>query len=159
MRYAWDWFSYHASQRLTAFNFFLVLLGALLVGYVQAVVHDLPALGAALATFGVVVSAAFWAMDVRNAELVECGRVALDGLEPSLSMRIRADDDSRTFLPIVLRGQVERRIYARLTRDEHHKQRRQRFYTHSFWLRNVLMLVGVCSALAALWAILGYPGN
>jgi hypothetical protein len=35
--YAWDWFKYHASQRLTAFNFFLIMVGFLLVGYAHAI--------------------------------------------------------------------------------------------------------------------------
>ncbi len=34
--YAWKWFEYHAGQRLVAFNFLLVLMGALSVGYYKA---------------------------------------------------------------------------------------------------------------------------
>lgn len=33
--YAWDWFAYHAGQRLTTFNFFLVIVGVLTVGLVK----------------------------------------------------------------------------------------------------------------------------
>lgn len=32
-KYAWDWFSYHAAQRLTTFRFFLIIIGVVVVGY------------------------------------------------------------------------------------------------------------------------------
>jgi hypothetical protein len=158
MTYAWEWFAYHASQRLTAFNFFLVMLGALLVGYVQAVEHELRGLGAVLGATGILVSAASWAMDVRNAELVECGRRALDELESGLRMSIRSQDEKRACLEHVLRGRVERKVYLTLMHNESRASRRKRFYTHSFWLRNTLCAVGCGSGLAMIWAVLGFPG-
>jgi hypothetical protein len=112
--YAWNWFAYHAGQRLTAFNFFLIVLGAVLVGYVQAVTNDLQALGIVLGLFGVLVSVAFWVIDVRNTELVACGRAALDVIERSLSISIREDDQNRSRLAEVIRGPIETRVFERL---------------------------------------------
>lgn len=156
--YAWNWFSYHAGQRLTAFNFFLVILGAVLVGYVQAITNDLQALGVVLGLFGLLVSLAFWAIDVRNAELVACGRAALDKLEGSLSINIRADDHERARLGEVIQGPLETRVYKWLTSDQSSRQPRLRLYTHTFWLRNVLVAAGVLSAAAFLWAAFAFPG-
>jgi len=36
LKYAWDWFNYHATQRLTAFRFFLIMLTAITGGYITA---------------------------------------------------------------------------------------------------------------------------
>src|SRR5258708_34054824 len=40
LTYAWNWFAYHASQRLQAFNFFLLILAALATGYLTALDKD-----------------------------------------------------------------------------------------------------------------------
>jgi hypothetical protein len=158
-QYAWNWFSYHASQRLTAFNFFLVLLGAILVGYSQAASHDVKVLGAALGLFGALVSAAFWVMDVRNTELVQCGRAALDQLEdsPVLHVRIRHSDGSRVYLKDVIYGPVTGRMFA--AADNGFPQFTSRVFTHSFWLRSVMMSVGLASLVATGWALFGFPGR
>lgn len=34
-KYAWDWFSYHAAQRLIAFRYFLLIIGAISLGYLK----------------------------------------------------------------------------------------------------------------------------
>jgi hypothetical protein len=36
LTYAWNWFQYHAGQRLTAFNFFLVMRSARVRGYLRS---------------------------------------------------------------------------------------------------------------------------
>jgi hypothetical protein len=78
--YAWKWFEYHASQRLVAYNFLLVLMGALSLAYYTAFRDkDLYALVAGL--FGALVSCAFLNIDRRNEQLVERGRAALRELE------------------------------------------------------------------------------
>jgi hypothetical protein len=114
--YAWGWFAYHAGQRLTAFNFFVVVLGAILVAYVQAADAHLRGLGVALGIVGILISLAFWVIDVRNTELVICGRAALDALEarPNMSITIRADDRDRKWLKSTLQGPVEGAIFSGL---------------------------------------------
>lgn len=148
-KYAWDWFSYHAQQRLTAFNFFLILMGAVVVSYTQAVNHDLQAFGVALGGLGAFVAVAFWAMEVRNEELVYCGRTALDVLEKKLEVAIRSDDEQRSHLAEAMRGSVEARIYRHLNPRE---------LAHRTWLRRVIAVMGVLSLLAACWAALDFPG-
>ena len=84
--YAWNWFSYHAAQRLIAFRFYLIIIGA--VGWLffkegTAVTYlDNPLLGVSL----FVVSLFFYLLEVRNNQLVNCGREALDELEKDLEL-------------------------------------------------------------------------
>lgn len=72
--YAWGWFQYHAAQRLTSFNFFLIIVGFVLVGFAQAIDKQWDAFGVGLGLLGVVVAAGFLALDIRNAELVFRGQ-------------------------------------------------------------------------------------
>ncbi len=106
MKYAWDWFQYHADQRLKAFNFFLVVVGVFLAVYGAAVKEGLAnpptgATGAAqrlavlVAGCGVLIAFAFLLIELRNTELVDCGRKWLDYLEKQIGMSIREDDDGR----------------------------------------------------------------
>jgi len=148
-KYAWDWFSYHARQRLMAFNFFLVLIGAVVVGYTQAVNEHIRALGVGLGFLGAFVSVGFWVMDVRNEELVNCGRAALDKMEKQLRLTIREDDHKRVRLPEALQGPAGTRIRQYLAPS---------IFTHRTWLRAVITGMGLLSAIAGLWALIGFPG-
>lgn len=90
--YAWGWFQYHASQRLTAFNFFLVIVGFLLVGYAQAILNRWDAFGVGLGVIGMCISIGFLALDVRNRELVNLGKATLKTLESTIGVSLCADD-------------------------------------------------------------------
>jgi hypothetical protein len=90
--YAWGWFQYHASQRLTAFNFFLVIVGFLLVGYAQAILNRWDAFGVGLGVIGLCISIGFFALDVRNRELVNLGRDALRTLEETIGASLCEGD-------------------------------------------------------------------
>ncbi|MFZ3148360.1 MAG: hypothetical protein WA137_04905 [Methanothrix sp.] len=113
INYAWNWFEYHASQRFASFNYFLILIGVVVVGYLKCI--ELAgksqygmeqvgmakiwwALASAIAIFGIIISIAFWFLDIRNEELVNCGRNALELLEQSLGLEIRIDDTNRNCL-------------------------------------------------------------
>lgn len=110
LKYAWDWFEYHARQRMTAFNFFLILIGLVVAGYLKCV--ELAEGGeaqsiaggtwwffaSAIGFFGALISVAFWFLDIRNAELVNCGRNTLIELEENMGISIRKDDESRRYL-------------------------------------------------------------
>lgn len=151
LRYAWDWFQYHAGQRLTAFNFFLILMGAVLVGYANAATGDSPVLGVTVAAIGLVVSAGFLAMDLRNAELVQYGRDALEDLEtryPTLP-QIRTGDAQRKALETAMKG------WWVVPSSCQGKAR----VTHGYWLRRIIILFGIISILGLGWAVAGFPGN
>lgn len=115
--FAWNWFQYHASQRLTSFNFFLVIVGLLLVGYAQAVGHSWDGFGVALGMLGALVAAGFLALDVRNDELVQCGLVALEELDGST--RLIRENKRRCQLPAAFgEGRLGSGLYGGIKRTK-----------------------------------------
>jgi hypothetical protein len=95
LKYAWNWFAYHASQRLQAFNFFLLILAALATGYLTALDKDYGLLQIAIGVAGILISFAFLALDFRNEQLVTDGRHALRQLERALGTEIHRSDYDR----------------------------------------------------------------
>jgi hypothetical protein len=154
--YAWNWFQYHAAQRLTAFNFFLVLVGFLLVAYAQAVHYGWGAVGCALGLLGALVSFAFWALDVRNEELIQCGWAALTELEKDAPLNIVAECDDRTHLKTALgRSPLGIGLFgARMTGTS----KRVRLFKHRTWLRLIMAAVGIAFSVGTVWAMVGFPG-
>jgi hypothetical protein len=95
LTYAWNWFNYHAQQRLTAFHYFLIIVGFLMAGYITCLDKTLKLLQAVIGFVGIVISLAFWALDIRNGQLVDDGRDALRKLERALDMDIHRMDYDR----------------------------------------------------------------
>jgi hypothetical protein len=81
--YAWDWFEYHAGQRLTAFRFFLVFLAGLVIGFSTGLKDGNTYFAQVVGWFGAFVSLAFLILEIRNEQLVNVGRNALLDLEQS----------------------------------------------------------------------------
>ena len=79
--YSWQWFEYHASQRLTMFRFYLVFFGILVVGYSKAVNAGDFLFARIDSGFGAFISVVFLVLEIRNEQLVNLGRTALRQLE------------------------------------------------------------------------------
>ena len=146
------------AQRFTAFNYFLILTGVVVVGYLKCV--ELAgksqsgmeqagmaiiwwALASAIAFFGLIVSIAFWFLDIRNEELVNCGRNALELLERSLGLEIRIDDTNRNCLD---------KSQDRLSRSLPISWIKY-LSSHHIWLRVIMLLSATVFTGAALCAI------
>jgi hypothetical protein len=125
MDYAWGWFSYHAGQRFAAFNFFVVLVGAVAVAYANAETHRSDVLGAGVASLGGFLAFALLMIDFRNAQLVDCGRVELVKVEEGLDISIATAAQERSHSLI----------------------------SHSLWFRAILVVSVGSSILAAIWAL------
>ena len=90
--YAWDHFAYHAGQRQTVFNYFVLLLGGCVAAY-SATMGESGAeyhyfrifLGVVLALASLV----FWRLDQRNARLVKISEDALKDLEAQMAKEIK----------------------------------------------------------------------
>ena len=90
--YAWDHFAYHAQQRQTVFNFFLLVVGGCVAAY-SAMIGESGTeysyfrsfLGAVLA----LASLLFWRLDQRNARLVNVSEEALKKLEARMADEIK----------------------------------------------------------------------
>lgn len=147
-KYAWDWFSYHATQRLNAFHFFLIITGFVIVGYSKSI--ELGQKGAwfgfLLGLFGALTSIAFWFLDIRNEELVNCGRQALDELEEQVGRKIRKSDEDRTYLERSL-DPLSRLIPKCLLEPT---------LKHRFWFRLIMLATAVGFVVAAIYALRGF---
>lgn len=148
LTYAWNWFSYHAQQRLTAFHYFLIIVGFLIAGYITSLENDLYVVQAILGLVGVLISIAFLALDVRNTQLVDDGRDALRKIEKALNMETgihRADY-----------GRAKKALLRELLLDDWLKTSSQRKIriSHGFWLRSierVALLLFFAAFLVGVW--------
>jgi len=82
INYAWEWFKFHADQRTKVFNFYLLVTGALLFGLIQIIgikeeyINHKAAISL-VSILGIISSIAFYFLEKRNEELVNCGRKEL----------------------------------------------------------------------------------
>lgn len=126
--YAWNWFEYHAGQRLTAFRFFLVFLGGLVVGFGAGLRDGNLVFARVVGWFGAFISLAFLVLEVRNDQLVNVGREALDHLEKS--------DDSLKLQPKLHLVGIDRE--------------RSRWLSHKYWLRAIYLACLVLFIIGAM---------
>jgi len=120
--YAWRWFEYHASQRLLAFRFYLIIIGAIGWFFVQKKdsMSESNYIFVGIVLF--VVSLFFLFLEWRNNQLVDCGREALDKLEEEL--------------------QVLNTPYAIRHKDQE-KRRNNCIVSHAFVIKALYMLIGI----------------
>lgn len=81
--YAWRWFAFHAKQRVSMFNFFLIGMGILANAYVFLLTGHINEAAGTLAILGALMSALFVLLDRRNHQLVHVGEEFLKELEDS----------------------------------------------------------------------------
>lgn len=89
--YAWNHFAYHAQQRQTVFNFYLLLVGGCIAAYASTLGEAELEYERFRAFMGAVLAFAsllFWRLDRRNASLVKISETALKTLEARLAERI-----------------------------------------------------------------------
>ena len=81
--YAWLYFQLHANQRMTSFNFFVVIAALLTTGFVGTLKKDFEYyyLGYILAMSLVIISFIFWKMDQRIRYLIKHAEEALKAIE------------------------------------------------------------------------------
>lgn len=155
LKYAWDWFSYHAGQRLRAFHFFLIIIGVVVVGYLKCVDEKWQGFGFLIGLFGFFISIAFWILEIRNEELVNCARGALMKLEEQVGLTtIRKDDDARKHLKKSLDWFSW--LLSRLIPARWRFKIGGTIVKHRFWLRLIYLVTGIAFALAAIYARQGF---
>ena len=82
--YAWNYFSYHAEQRLKSFNFYVILVTAILAGLLTAATRVTAKELWLLSPLGILItllSLMFGLLDRRNKELITNGEAALRFLD------------------------------------------------------------------------------
>jgi len=84
LKYAWDYFHFHASQRLTTFNFYLVICGLIIAAYAAALRDSQDTSVALLLGFVLsLMSFVFWKLDRRNRQMIWNAEQALKEIEDS----------------------------------------------------------------------------
>ena len=132
--YAWNWFKHHAEQRYWAFNYFLLVIGALAYGYSQIKPCE-QYLRASIGVFAFVISLAFLFIEKRNNTLVNDGRAALEKYEN----KYLKNSEFKGFIKYEKEYRGEKGCWALIA--------------HKFWFRVVIIVSMVASLLAILYAI------
>lgn len=81
LEYAWNWFSFHADQRIKVYNFMLVALGFLVAAIVTAVDKERTGIAVVLCLFSALLALVFVLFDRRNRDLERLGEDVLKDLE------------------------------------------------------------------------------
>lgn len=80
---AWDYFQMHSSQRLTTFNFYIVISSVVTTALFSTFQKDykVPVLGIPLGLLLILFSYIFWKLDLRNKQLIKGAEAALKYFE------------------------------------------------------------------------------
>ena len=84
--YAWKWFDFHARQRTSMFNFYVIVVAAVF-GAIGALLRESDAntnIIVIFCLFGIVTSLIFFGFDRRNIRLLSYGEVTLISLENTI---------------------------------------------------------------------------
>ena len=140
--YAWNWFEYHATQRLLAFRYYLIFLGILAVVINNGLENNNYTFVSAVATLGCFVTVAFFILEIRNEGLVNVGRKALREIENSSGY---PDNDALKLL--------------------HNDRKRNILMSHKMWLRMIYIVsvfafgYAACEPMTLDGAEQGTPGQ
>ena len=104
--YAWNYFQYHGTQRLTTFHYYILISSLIASGYFLAI-KSFPILGIALGILLVLFSFIFWNLDYRNRQNINISISALEYIE-SLDLS-EESEESRNILNIVTCDQIKTR--------------------------------------------------
>jgi hypothetical protein len=77
LNHAWDWFKYHAEQRMTMIRFSMTVIGATAAGVGYLIKENRPFLAVLLSAFGAAAGCCFMRMDQRTADLIKIGETGL----------------------------------------------------------------------------------
>jgi hypothetical protein len=86
LNHAWKYFELHANQRMSLFNFFILLSGLIAAAWGAAMTAETPlsAIGAVMGTLLAFSSIIFWKIDERNSFLIKHAEETLGRAECSL---------------------------------------------------------------------------
>jgi hypothetical protein len=93
----WNWFKYHAEQRMLMIRYYLIIVGGALAAY-SAALKEFPLISASAALFGLVASALFWALDRRVSKLIKLGENVLAREQEKLKAKLGYGDIAITEL-------------------------------------------------------------
>jgi hypothetical protein len=157
--YAWRYFDFHATQRTTMFNFFVVFSGFLITACVALFQKGDDGLLVIASVFGTATTGFFVCLERRNEELVHIAEEVLRALEQdvlfkNLRRTIQWPKQRKWWGEMVQRPtEVPLGIFVRQDYDE--VQKHKSVYEHGNWLPMVQYAIGLVYLLFILFAILG----
>jgi hypothetical protein len=155
-KHAWEYFQFHAQQRLTTFNFFLVfstlLLGGLLTTFQDR--YGSPVLGVGVGVLLVLISFVFWRLDRRNRQLIKNAEDALREEERSWGAR-----GAEGALPTWAVFRRDAAYVARVRKRQRRLGVRRRHYSYSACFEMVYIAVATTGAIGAILALLSVIGS
>ena len=78
---SWNWFEFHARQRMSMFNYFILTTGILVNGYVAAAKDEYLSILLAVTFLGMWQALTFFMIDVRSRQLIGYGEDVLEKIE------------------------------------------------------------------------------
>jgi hypothetical protein len=102
-QYGWAWFDFHARQRTTVFNFFLVAETLVLNAYAQLIKDNWTLAAAIVALAGALGAFGFLCLEYRNRQLVRWGERALEQSERNF---LFAHIEANGFVEIEIKGEL-----------------------------------------------------
>jgi hypothetical protein len=134
LTYAWQWFAYHAEQRMKLFHYTLIGFTLISAAIAQAVTSKEHGFGALFCAFGIVLSFIFSRLDRRNRDLVRRGEKMLRALEHhALCLPVEGEAEAKaSAIPGLLTGHGDQ--------DEEHWYRVDQHIVnawvgaHRFWM-------------------------
>jgi len=155
--YGWKYFDFHAKQRTTMFNFFILFAGMLANAYVLLLNKDFFLLSLLTAIFGMFISFTFIFIDRRNEELVHIAEDVLLYIEKNfLFNEIKCDikwPRQRDWFG-KMKFELKRRqigIFMREEADEESNFKSK--YSHGKWLTKIQEVIAVLFFLFSLYSI------
>jgi cytochrome c oxidase subunit IV len=109
-KYAWDVWDFHGRQRITMFNFFLLITGILVNGYLMALdklTVSFPGVLPPICLLGMLQCLAFFMIDIRNRNMLYFADDLLKGLESDYVSPSSRSALLRDAGPMVRRDQAE----------------------------------------------------
>lgn len=144
--YAWNYFQYHAGQRLTAFNFYIVISTLMISGFFLAV-QSIPALALILGIVIVFLSFVFWKLDIRNKQLIKNSENALKYIESKDPIPDKAQEIHLLNIFKYEEAQTE------ALRQEKHRTPWKSVFTYSTCLNSVFITFTLLGLIGIIYSI------
>ncbi len=161
--YLWKYFEYHASQRLTTFNFYIVISTLITTGYFLAY-RDILWLAVALGILIMLLSFVFWKLDGRNQIIIRNSIKALEYIEAKDTLKKRRTKPHPTQIFLTDLYQTKKSQEKNPFWPEEAEQKKpfwpwQRNYKYSTCLNVVFLSFGIIGLLATVFALINIIGN
>ncbi|HEV3083916.1 MAG TPA: hypothetical protein VGY66_29305 [Gemmataceae bacterium] len=141
--YAWKWFDFHAKQRTTLFNYFLIITGIFANAIVAACKEGYDGIRIVVSLLGALTSIGFLVFDVRNRALAREGEDVLAKLEDDVLFPPGFVDKKGRPLGLL---SAEARAG---TREGQTRKLGAELLKHKWWIRGIEIAVAACFILLA----------